>query len=315
MQRIEFRAMGCAMLAAVDSEAAHAADQLAQAPRWFEEWEQCLSRFRPDSELSLLNASAAQATPVSMDLWEVVQAALHAASATEGLVTPTLLPALEAAGYDRTFEQIGAGDLRPPVTDWRGANSYSPPEPVADWRSIRASHRGRALLLPAGTRLDLGGIAKGWAADKAARRLRACGPALVDAGGDIAVSGPRADGQPWPIAIGNPLHPDKHLAVLAVAGGGVATSGRDYRRWRSGDEWRHHILDPRTGRPAQTDVLSATVVARSAVEAETAAKAALILGSEAGMAWLETRPSCAGLLVLEDGEMSSSRRMADFIWS
>jgi thiamine biosynthesis lipoprotein len=223
------------------------------------------------------------------------------------LVIPTLLPALEAAGYDQTFEQVSAGPGQP-------LPPGSLPAAAGDWRGIRALPGGRSILLPEGNRLDLGGFAKGWAADQAVRRLRARGPALVDAGGDIAVSGPRANGQPWPIAVGDPLHPGGQIAVLRVARGGVATSGRDYRRWRAGGEWRHHIIDSRTGRSAQTDVLSATVAARSALEAETGAKAALILGSVGGLAWLERRSNFAGLLVLDTGELLLSRRMADLLW-
>lgn len=136
-------------------------------------------------------------------------------------------------------------------------------------------------------RLDLGGIAKGWAADIAAQRLAKAGPALIDAGGDIAVSGPMADGSPWPIAIANPFAPEDSLGLLLLVRGAVATSGRDYRRWTRGGVEQHHIIDPRTGQPAQTDVLSATIVAPDGPAAEMAAKVALILGSQAGLAWLD----------------------------
>jgi thiamine biosynthesis lipoprotein len=160
-------------------------------------------------------------------------------------------------------------------------------------------------------RLDLGGTAKGWAAAAAVRRLRSAGPALVDAGGDIVVSGPMADGGPWPIAIASPFgEGDAPLGVLRLSAGAVATSGRDYRRWRQGGEERHHLIDPRTGRPAETDVLAATVVAGDAVSAEAAAKTALILGSRAGMAWIEARPGLAALLALADGRVLHSRRLA-----
>lgn len=341
MQRLTFRAMGCQMLAVLDDTSAQAARLLAQVPGWFEGWEQTLSRFRQDSELSQLNRNAGRQMPVSAVLWEVIQAALHAARQSQGLVVPTLLNALEAAGYDRSFEALGA-DLR-----WGTARHAptpppaSPPPESGDWQAIRCDSRTRSITLPAGMRLDLGGIAKGWAADQAVGRLSAYSPALVDAGGDIAISGPRADGQPWPIGVASPLTwtaapppPERSegrssalsplssdyqsllgLLMLPRAGlpssCGVATSGRDVRRWQRNGVWQHHILDPRSRQPAMTDVISATVVAPTALEAEIAAKVALILGSRDGLAWLEARPALAGLLVLEDGRVIRSRRLDD----
>jgi FAD:protein FMN transferase len=205
-------------------------------------------------------------------------------------------------GYDRTFDSIAETDR--PI----------PSPSVADWRKIEIDPERRIIRLPREGALDLGGSAKGWAADRAVERLAEYGPALVDAGGDIAVSGLRADGSPWPIAVENPLEADRPLCTLAVCGGGVATSGRDYRVWKRAGEWQHHILDPRTGRPARTDVVAATVVAPDAREAEAAAKAALILGSRDGLRWIEAREQLAGLLILEDGSVLWSARMREMIW-
>mgnify|MGYP000182779134 FL=1 len=347
MQRLTFRAMGCQMLAVLDDTSAQAARLLAQVPGWFEGWEQTLSRFRQDSELSQLNRNAGRQTPVSAVLWEVVQAALHAARQSQGLVVPTLLHALEAAGYDRSFEALGADLSRGTARRAPTPPPASPPPDTGDWRAIRCDSRTRCITLPAGMRLDLGGIAKGWAADQAVGRLSAYGPALVDAGGDIAISGPRADGQPWPIGVASPatwaaappppergrkgFSPEEpssvvcrlssdHQSLLGLlmlpragrpSSCGVATSGRDVRRWQRNGVWQHHILDPRSGQPAITDVISATVVAPTALEAEIAAKVALILGSRDGLAWLEARPPLAGLLVLEDGRVIPSRRLDD----
>jgi thiamine biosynthesis lipoprotein len=125
-------------------------------------------------------------------------------------------------------------------------------------------------------RLDLGGVAKGWAADQAAQRLASTGPVLVDAGGDISISGPMADGLGWPIAVANPFAPDDSLGLVRIVQGAVATSGRDYRHWQRGGIEQHHIIDPRSGRPAETDVLSATVIAPDGPSAEMAAKVALL---------------------------------------
>lgn len=301
MLTLHFSAMGCQMLAVVDAAGARAAARLRRVPGWFAAWERRLSRFRPDSELSRLSRSGGAPVRVSPALAGALGAALGAARLSGGLVTPMALAALEAAGYDRPFAQLApelAGQAHPPLAP-------------ADWRQLQLDPTARTVALPAGARLDLGGTAKGWAAAEAARRLSSVGPALVDAGGDIVVSGPRADGGPWPIAIASPFDDAAEpLGLLLLSAGAVATSGRDYRRWRQGGEERHHLIDPRTGRPADTDVLAATVVAGDAVSAEAAAKAALILGSRAGMAWIEARPGLAALLTLADGRVLHSRRLA-----
>lgn len=183
------------------------------------------------------------------------------------------------------------------------------------WREIQTEPVRRRVRLPAGVHIDLGGIAKGWAAEQAAGRLSECGPSLVDAGGDIVVSGPMADGSGWPVDVADPLAPDRVVARLVVDFGTIATSGRDYRRWQRGGVWQHHILDPRTARPATTDVVAVTIVAPLAWQAEAAAKTALILGSRAGLAWLEARRALGGLLVLDDGRVVHSYGMQRYLWS
>src|SRR5207248_10080391 len=141
----------------------------------------------------------------------------------------------------------------------------------------------------------------------------------VIAGGDMAVTGPPTEVIEWFVGIDAPAVPvfpqDTQLELLAIASGGVATSGRDFRRWRQGGQWRHHIIDPRTGSPADTDVLAATVVAPSAWMAEIGAKVALLLGSGEGLEWLEARALMAGLLVLEDGREARSTRLKNYVWS
>ncbi len=298
--------MGCQMLAIVDADSRLAAKQLAQVPQWFEEWEQHLSRFRESSELNELNQRGGQSMQVSSILWEVAHLALKAAEWSEGLVSPTILNALEAAGYDRSFELIGSMGS----TETRSAG----PRPDGMWRAIKWKSSTRSIQLPTGVRIDLGGVAKGWAAERAARKLSIHGAALVDASGDIALNGLRLDGQAWPIGITDPLNPDRQLDLIMIDQGGVATSGRDYRRWQKNGAWQHHIIDPRTGLPADTDVISATVIAPTVYQAEVAAKAALILGSENGLRWLEDHPLYAGLLVLEDGRVLYSTRLHQYLW-
>lgn len=171
----------------------------------------------------------------------------------------------------------------------------------------------RSICLPPGLGLDFGGIAKGWAAQQTVARLALYGPALMNAGGDIAISGPRLDGRPWRVGIHNPFEPGTDLAVLHLHKGGVATSGKDRRRWQQGDLLVHHLIDPRTGHPARTDILTASVVAPTAVEAEAAAKAVFLLGNGAGLEWLETDSALAAMLVLDSGQVLVSSRMEEFL--
>ena len=277
----------------VDDEGASAAEALGTVPAWFEAWEARLSRFRPTSELSRLNRRRGPWTRVSPTLWTVARHALWAARATRGLVLPTLHDDLVRTGYDRPYDEL------------RRASSLPPPAPPMAPRrrdSLRLLRRDRLLYVPREGGIDLAGVAKAWAASEAARRLGRFGPALVDAGGDVAVTAPPYGSPGWPIAV-EATH-DEWL----ITSGGIATCGRDYRRWRQGATERHHIIDPRTGEPAATDVLTATVSAPTLLEADVSARAALILGSADGAAWLAARPRLTWVLAREDGTTVSGGR-------
>ncbi len=305
MKKLEFHAMGSRILAALDADTDEAQQAVDQVPAWFEDWEQALSRFRIDSELSRLNHSNGQPFRVSEVLAEVFTAALEAEQFTGGLVRPTVLDALLQAGYDRSFDLISSA----PLAEQQGRPDLPIPGAALPWDAST-----RTLTLPEGVHLDFGGVAKGWAAGKAADRLAAFGPALVEAGGDVAIRGLQADGQPWPIGIRDPFHPGQHFETLRLEGGGVATSGIDYHRWQRNGLWNHHLIDPATGLPVQSDVLAATVIAPDVLTAEAAAKALIITGSRAGLDWLEADPRLAGVIILQSGEALYSRRMDQFLW-
>ena len=302
---LDFKAMGCHMFVALDlPEDQHV--ELGQIPGWFETWEQSLSRFRETSELNQLNRSAGAPFQLSETLWEVLRESLTSEQLSHGLVTPAILDALVMAGYDRSFDQLKTSPSELP------SNSL---DPAGFLSGVQLNEATRTVCLPIGLHLDFGGIAKGWAAGQATLRLSAFGPALVNAGGDISISGPQSNGEAWPIGITDPFDPDSSLEVILIKRGSVATSGKDYRRWQRDGVWQHHIIDPRTGMPAQTDVLTATVIAPSAVEAEVAAKVVLISGSQSGLQWLDAYPTLAGMLVLEDGRHLYSERMSEYIRS
>lgn len=302
LHRLEFHAMGCDMLALVDRESEPAL--LAKVPEWFEEWEQVLSRFRYDSELTLLNQIHERPVQVSETLWNVLQAARHAEHLTDGLVTPTLLDAIIEAGYDRPFEVL------PHLAPYAVDSVLADPQSLT---AISVNDADRTVTLPSGMSLDFGGVAKGWAAHQAMKRLQFEGPALVNAGGDIAISGPRADESSWPIGVSNPFERKEDLETLFLTACGVATSGKDRRRWTRNGILQHHIIDPATNQPAETDLLTVTVVAPTVMEAEAAAKAVFILGSRVGLEWVDARPSLAALFTLEDGQVLYSQKMEEVL--
>ena len=298
LHRLEFHAMGCEMLAAIDRDTKPA--MLSRVPDWFEVWEGVLSRFRYDSELTLLNQIHGQPVTVSDTLWNVFQAARKAENLTDGLVTPILLDAIIEAGYDRPFDEL---PHLAPLTP-APALTISPP-----LTTIAFDKSARTITLLANTGLDFGGVAKGWSAHQAMKRLQAEGPALIDAGGDIAISGPRADGSPWQVGIADPFHKGGNIEVLYLNACGVATSGKDHRRWTRDGLFQHHIIDPSTNQPAETDLLTVTVIAPDVMQAEAATKAAFILGSRAGLDWIESHPEYSGVFILDNGEVLYSWNM------
>ena len=253
IERRAFHAMGTQVeLIVGGNEDARALDP---AEEEFHRLEAILSRFREDSELSRLNRSGTiEAGP---DLRRVVGLALAARERTHGRFDPTILPALLAAGYDRTFEEVAA-DGHPLDSAPRGAGGL-----------VRLD--GDKIELAPGVQLDLGGIGKGYAAERAADLLASSGPCLVNAGGDVALRG-----GPWPVGV----ETANGSITLELGTGGLATSGRDRRRWRRGGRELHHLVDPSTGQPAESDLLRVTVVAQDAIEAEVAAKALFLAGAE-----------------------------------
>ena len=300
-----FRAMNTEVTAIIVAERERedeAACALGRVETLFAEVEAALSRFRPESELSALNRAAGAPFLASPLLFEVVTLALEAARATDGLFDPTVLGALAAAGYDRSFELLTAD-----------AASAHPPPPSApgSWRDVRLDPARRIIHLPPGCGLDLGGIGKGWAVDQAVEALRPFGSFAVDAGGDLYAAGTQADGSPWTVGVEDPRDAERDLLVLAVRDRAVATSSVARRRWRQGGQERHHLIDPRTGLPAESGVLSVTVVAGTVARAEVIAKVALLLGPDEGWRFLDGQPDTSGLLVLADGQVELSAGLGE----
>jgi thiamine biosynthesis lipoprotein len=250
-----------------------AAIAFAQVEELFRDVEQALSRFNPSSDLSRLNAQPETWVAVSKTLWNVLALSLEYADLTDGQFDPTLLHALRAAGYTESFDRMDVKEVKqaPSVGQIQG------------WRSIRLDEASRRVWLPQGIGLDFGGIAKGYAAQWAARLLGLWGPCLVDAGGDL-VAGDEPSGMAgWPVKILAPRvdgqEAQRALVSLTVANQALATSGVDHRRWLVDGKPAHHIIDPRTGVPAVTDALTVSVIAPHGAEAEVWAKVAILRGT------------------------------------
>lgn len=264
---------------------------------WLDALSDRLTRFSQESELARLNSSAGSWCAVSGTLYAVVAESVAAARATDGLFDPALLPLLEAIGYDRDYMEIAhretnetneAGDIGKP-----GAAPFV----AGSWRGIELDARRLRILLPEGARLDLGGIAKGWAADTVLTRyFSRYENVLVNAGGDMRALGGAKPGEPWAVGIGNPLappddDPPENAVVLTMSRGGIATSGASWRWWYRNGERQHHLLDPRASRPmslwidvsdnerdTSSLIASVTALAPTAAHAEVAAKVALLRG-------------------------------------
>jgi thiamine biosynthesis lipoprotein len=288
LESSSFRCMTTEIELLVDTNDARlASEALRSTERLFREVEARFSRFRADSELVQLNQTPDEAVRVSPDLVELIGLALAAAQASDGIFDPTVIDALEAAGYDRSIELVREGGPHPPrrVT----------PQPDR-WKQVVLDATGGTVRLPAGVRLDLGGIGKGWAADRAGTVLQSVGTGMVDAGGDIRAWGDQPGSQPgqgWLVALDHPEQPGRDMAWLRVRDGALATSSITARRWAGG----HHLINPRTARPADTDLLSVSALAPTVVQAEVAAKVALILGREAGLDWLMAQPDVEAVLI------------------
>jgi thiamine biosynthesis lipoprotein len=277
MQSHRFDAMGTWVECLVEAPATPELRRTLRAVQdEFARLEAMLSRFRPESELARLNRE--RSIDASDELRELVALALDAREHTSGRFDPTLHDAVVAAGYDRTFAELKDYGAEPPPASGGG----------------EVAVHGRRIELGPDASLDLGGIAKGYAADRCVAWLASHGPALVNAGGDLAVSGPRSHG-PWPVAVDVP----GHALTLALERGGLATSGRDRRRWWRDGEERHHLIDPRTLRPAEGCPLSVTAAAESATAAEVRAKA-LFLAHDAEQE--AKRSGTAAVIVSRCGE-------------
>lgn len=285
MLRRTFAAMGTDIELLLDAPGGpQATEALGAAEAEFHRLESLLSRFRPDSELARLNRDGA--IVAGCELLEVTELAVAARARSHGRFDPTIHDALCAAGYHTSFDELDPGD--------------APAEPAGPCGGTIAIDRELcSITLGPDVRIDLGGIAKGYAVDRAREILAPAGRSLVNAGGDIAATGE------WIVGVetaGTPIS-------LAIDGGALATTGRDRRCWTRGGRELHHLIDPSTGQPATSDLLRVTAFAPTAVEAEVLAKTRFLAGFDGA---LEEAASAAApcVLVAEDGRCALAGGLA-----
>ena len=262
-------------------------------------FEQVLSRFLEDSELSLLNRDPREQVPASALLRRAVHAGLWAAERTEGLVDVTVLPAVRAAGY--TASRAGLASV--PLAD---ALTAAPPRLPAGahahpvWTSIAVLDDAAAIRRDPGVLIDLGGIGKGLAADLLADRLAGYERFVIDCGGDVRVGGSRPERWPVEVEVQHPLT-GAIVDRFQIDEGAAATSGLDARLWQREDgSFAHHLIDPATGEPAWTGLIAASAKAPTGVEAEALAKAALLSGPKGAPRFLAEH---GGLVVHDNGDI------------
>ncbi len=346
-----FRAMNTEIEVILPARHSHHAQT---AEIWFRRSQARFSRFDPKSELSRINQSNSAWVFVSQAMAEVLSLARHFWLKTDGLFSPFLLEALEKAGYTHSFETIqhvgathtlasiptsesnrsAAGSMQADTsaedTAGKALSCSRPAIPGADQQAFRIYHAQQLIERQPGLRIDLGGIVKGWTAQQLARHLQqkhGVPRGMINAGGDLYAWGGYADDEPWTIGVSHPLQdsscrmrpdmpPAKDIAFIQIHRGAVATSGTMARRWRTPEGIRHHLIDPRTGRPSQSDVVQCTAMSPCLVEAEVLAKVIVILGQKEGVHFLkrymerENRPLAAflisdqgeGMFVSENGE-------------
>ncbi|GIP40537.1 hypothetical protein J31TS4_38170 [Paenibacillus sp. J31TS4] len=301
----------CGLRAAGQADAPEPERLAADIADWFAYVEQTCSRFLPDSGLARLNRSGPGPALVSPALLEVLTLADRARRWTNGCFEPFILPALETAGYDVSFERLAEREEAAP------AEQVARPAPsAAACPLLRLDPAVGAAAKAPEARLDLGGLAKGWAVDRLAVWLKGRGVrrGLINAGGDLAVWG-AAEEEPWLLDVAAPAGPEERIAVIRLTEGAAATSSIRRRSWRKGGEAMHHLIDPRTGRSAASDVVQCTVIGSRAADCEVWAKTMCIAGREEGTVLLEGKaPELLALLALADGRLvlagSGSRRSA-----
>ena len=287
--------MGTLVTIDVPAERPEAAAAVDRAFGWFREVEARCTRFDAKSELMRLCRESGRPVPVSAVLFEAVRFAVEVARLSGGAFDPAIGRRMEARGFDRNYRT--------------GARlNHSGAAGPASWRDIELDAERRTIRLDRALILDLGAVAKGLAADAAARELAELRDFAIDAGGDLYLGGRNREGGPWRVGIRHPQRPGEVIARVSVSNRAVCTTG-GYERRMVGEAGENHILDPRMGRSPR-GVASATVIAPHAMLADALATAAFVLGPEKGLDLLD-RAGVEGLIVTEELTEFRTRSLGD----
>jgi FAD:protein FMN transferase len=306
MQYDEFRAMNTDIVLAAEGDTDQVARGFHKAAEYIRMMEARLTRFAETSELAQLNWSGGTWFHASDELFAIAREVRALFDQTDGLFDPTILDALENIGYDKSMDEIRA----------QGVTAPHAPKEVArhDFRVAQFDDTTRAIFLPRGMRLDLGGIAKGWIAEHAVQLLAESADAgAVDAGGDMFMIGQPKDDGAWRVALEDPRDSNQTLAILRVGPGAIATSSVTRRRWQQGERVQHHLIDPRCSASAESDWLSVTVIAPHATIAEAFAKSLLIAGSRGASEIAARRDDIAFIAVNQEGVLWGSEKAKRFL--
>lgn len=306
MEYLDFSAMNTHIVLAGEGEPARVARGFEHTRALVAKLEARFTRFQDTSELSGLNRTSGAWFNASPEMFDLMQLAYTLHLETQGLFNPAILDALQNVGYDASMDIVRARGVMP-----------SPSHPVvlpADFHAVSFHGSQRAVWLPQGMRVDLGGIAKGWIAERAAHVLaRYTDACAVNAGGDLFAIGLPPHASAWEIELEDPRTSEQTLALLRIPPGALATSSITKRIWKQGSQERHHLIDPRTGLPAATDWMSVTVIAPHATVAEVFAKALLIAGSREAMAIAAERDDVQFIAVDQEGKLWGSAQAGEFL--
>ena len=299
MQMDHFRAMNSNIVLAAEGELSRVEAGLVAAQNFIEASERRFTRFSEESELSALNRSAGNWFQASPDLFEVVKEATIYFHKTSGLFDPSILPHLKNAGYVHSMDEIRRNGSAPQPDRHQSASGVT-------FDSVELNETTSSIRLPADLQIDLGGIAKGWTAEQTARLLSQYATSCaVNAGGDMFLIGYPHGQDSWEVGLEDPRDPQVDITLLLAQEGAIATSSVVKRAWKQGNVSRHHLINPRTGEPANTRWLSVTVLAPHAATAETFAKAFLIADEEETQSLAEQHPELTVLAVDKDGNLIS----------